>query len=220
MCFSEEMSLTIGITGILFSVYLYNKNIYASLGIGYFALMEILQFFRYKVINKCNSSYNKFLTNIGYIHICFQPFFANLWLFAFTTNPNFIFLYMSFFAGLLLASRLFFVNDDELCDTNNEPLCGKQTCAFSGNKHIAWNIRLRAPGKYWFTPSIGLHFFMWVIPTLTMFQLNPIIALLLTGPYLGFIMTDNIHEQPAIWCYTVIAQMIVTYYLIINKTRD
>jgi hypothetical protein len=214
MCFSENISLAIGITGILSSLYFYNKNIYASIGIGYFALMEILQFFQYKVINQCNNDYNKFLTNIGYIHICFQPLFFNIWLFAFTNKPNFIFLYMSFFAGLLLVSRLFFVKDKELCDNKNEPLCGKKTCSFSGNKHIAWNVRLRAAGKYWFTPSIGLHFFMWVIPVLTIFQIKPFLAMLLTAPYLGFLLTNNIHEQPAIWCYTEIGQMLLTYYLI------
>jgi hypothetical protein len=214
MCFSENMSLTLGIIGISSGIYFYNKNIYASIGIVYFALMEILQFFQYKVINKCNNNYNIFLTNIAYIHICFQPLFFNLWLFAFTNKPNFIFLYMSFFAGLLLASRLFFVRDNELCDTNNEPLCGKKTCSFSGNRHIAWNIRLRAPGKYWFTPSIGLHFFMWVIPVLTIFQLKPFLAMILTGPYLVYLFTDNIHEQAAIWCYMGICQMILTYYFI------
>jgi hypothetical protein len=176
--------------------------------------MEIIQFFQYKVINECNNDYNKFLTILGYIHICFQPLFFNLWLFAFTKNPNFTFLYMSFFAGLLLASRLFFVKDEELCDTNNEPLCGEKTCSFSGNKHIAWNVRLRAPGKYWFTPSIGLHFFMWAIPVLTIFQLKPILALLMTGPYLAYFITNNIHEQPAIWCYMAIGQMLLTYYFI------
>ena len=121
---------------------------------------------------------------------------------------------MSFFAGLLLASRLFFVKNSELCDDKNEPLCGKQTCAVSGNKHIACNIRLRAPGTYWFTPSIGLHFFMWVVPVLTLFQLKPLLAMILTGPYLGYLLTNNINEQPAIWCYTEIGQMLITYYLI------
>ena len=48
MCFSEQYSLIIGITGILSSLYFYKKNIYASIGIGYFALMEIIQFFQYK----------------------------------------------------------------------------------------------------------------------------------------------------------------------------
>lgn len=214
MCFSENISLAIGIFGLVSSAYFYHKNVYASIGIGYFALMEIIQFFQYKVINQCDNENNQFLTTLGYLHICFQPLFFNLWLFAFTKKPQFIFIYMSFFAGLLLASRLLSVDDNELCDTQNEPLCGKDTCAISGERHIAWNVRLRAPGTYWFTPSIGLHFFMWVIPVLTMFQLKPFLALLLTGPYLGILLTTNIHEKPAIWCYTAIAQIFLTYYLL------
>ena len=78
MCFSENISLTIGLIGIISSIYFYPKNIYASIGIGYFALMEILQYFQYKVINECNNKYNKFLTILGEIHICFQPLFFNL----------------------------------------------------------------------------------------------------------------------------------------------
>jgi hypothetical protein len=124
---------------------------------------------------------------------------------------------MSFLAGILLASRLFLVHDDELCDTKNEPLCGEETCSVSGSKHIAWNIRLRAPGTFWFTPSIGLHFFMWVIPVLTIFQIKPILAMLLSGPYLGILLTTNKNEQPAIWCYTAISQMILTYFLLKNN---
>ena len=214
MCFSENMSLAIGIVGGLSSMYFYNKNIYASIGIGYFAIMEILQYFQYKVINQCDNKYNKLLTNIGYLHICFQSLFFNIWLFAFIKKPNVIFLYMSFFAGLLLATRLFFVSDDELCDTNNEPLCGKQTCSFSGEKHIAWNMRLRAPGKYWFTPSIGLSFFMWTIPALMTLELKPILAMLLTFPYIASLLTNNIHEQPAIWCFTGIGQMLLAHILL------
>jgi len=214
MCFSKNLSLVVGITGLLSSIYFYQKNIYASVGIGYFALMEVLQFFQYDVINQCNNNYNKFLTYLGYIHICFQPLFFNIWLFAFIKNPNFTFIYLSFFAGLLLLSRIFYVKDNELCDEKNEPLCGKKTCSFSGEKHIAWNIRLRSPGKNWFTPSIGLHFFMWVIPVLTIVKFKPILAMILTGPYLGVLLTKNIHEQPAIWCYTGIGQMLITYFLI------
>lgn len=214
MCFSKNLSLVVGMTGLLSSIYFYQKNIYASIGIGYFALMEVLQFFQYDVINQCNNNYNKFLTYLGYLHICFQPLFFNLWLFAFTKNPNFTFIYLSFFAALLMLSRIFYVTDNELCDNNNEPLCGKKTCSYSGERHIAWNVRLRSPGKHWFTPSIGLHFFMWVIPVLTIIQMKPILAMILTGPYLGILLTQNIHEQPAIWCYTAIGQMILTYFLL------
>jgi hypothetical protein len=214
MCFTENISLIFGILGILTSMYFYKKNIYASIGICYFAIMEILQYFQYRVINQCDNNYNIFLTYIGYIHICFQPLFFNLWLFAFIKNPNFIILYMCFFTGLLLTSRLFFVKDVELCDTNNEPLCSNKTCTVSGEKHIAWNVRLRAPGKYYFTPSIALHFFMFVVPVLSTFQLKPILAMLLTGPYISFLITNNIHEQPAVWCYTEVLQLIITFILI------
>jgi hypothetical protein len=44
MCFSESMSLYIGSVGLLASLYFAPINLYASIGIGYFALMEILQY--------------------------------------------------------------------------------------------------------------------------------------------------------------------------------
>ena len=72
MCFTENISLTIGIAGILASIYFYNKNIYASIGIGYFALMEIIQYFQYKVINQCNNKYNKLLTMLPTIILQFM----------------------------------------------------------------------------------------------------------------------------------------------------
>jgi hypothetical protein len=106
------------------------------------------------------------------------------------------------------------VDDNELCDSRNEPLCGSRTCSTSGERHIVWNVRLRTPGKYWFTPSIGLHFFMWVIPVLTIFQLKPFLALILTGPYLGILLTANLHERASIWCYTAIGQILLTHFLL------
>lgn len=216
MCFSERMSLGIGLTGIAAALFIYarTKNAYASIGLAYFALMEIIQYFQYKVIDQCTNKTNRYLTILGYIHICFQPLFFNLWLFAFTVKPIVEYLYMSFFGGLLLASRLFFVKRHELCDQHNEPLCGKQTCAISGERHIAWNLRLRATD--WITPSISLHFFLWIFPALSMFQLKPLLAILLTGPYFGYLLTSNIHERPAIWCYTGIAQIIITCWLLLN----
>ena len=75
MCFSQNMSLSVGIFGILSSIYFLKLNIYAAIGIFYFSLMEIIQYFQYKVIDQCDNKYNKLLTKIGYIHICFQPLF-------------------------------------------------------------------------------------------------------------------------------------------------
>jgi hypothetical protein len=55
---------------------------------------------------------------------------------------------------------------------------------------------------------------MWVIPVVTMFQLKPFLAMILTGPYAAFLLTNNINEKPAIWCYTAIGQIFLTYYLL------
>lgn len=219
MCFSERISLVLGLTGIASALYIYarTKNAYASIGLGYVALMEIIQYFQYKVINQCNNKTNRYLTILGYIHICFQPLFFNLWLFAFTVKPIVQYLHLSFFGGLMLASRLFFVNNNNnnnLCNPLHEPLCGKRTCSISGDRHIAWNLRLRAPD--WVTPSISLHFFLWIFPALSMFQLKPLTAILLTGPYFGYLLTNNIHERPAIWCYTFVMQVIVTCWLLLR----
>jgi len=217
MCFSQPMSLAIGLGGVLLGLYFFLcVNKYAGIGIMYFALMEIIQFFQYSVIDKCDDPWNKFLTNLGYLHISFQPVFWNIWLFAFVEKPMWIFVYMSIAAGILLFSRIFNVTDDELCDTRNEPLCGKSTCAFTGERHVAWNVRLRAAGARYYTPSIALHFFMLFIPTLVTFQAKPIIAMLLAGPWLGILLTSNIHEAPAIWCYTVIAQFLISQTLLMK----
>ena len=82
MCFSQSGSLIVGLTGICFSLFLLQgsnkKRVYAAIGITYFSLMEILQFFQYQVIDDC-TAYNERLTLLGYLHICFQPFFVNVW---------------------------------------------------------------------------------------------------------------------------------------------
>jgi hypothetical protein len=214
MCFSQNISLGFAITGIISSYYFYvKKHYYAAIGIFYFSLMELIQYFQYKVINQCDNKINILLTYIGYLHICFQPVFVNIWLFSFTKNPNYDFLYLSLVAGILLFMRIFWVTDTTLCDTKNEPICGPKTCTFSGERHLAWNVRLRAAGQNWFTPSIGLHFFLFVIPALITFQFKPIMAVLIIAPYAGM-LTSNIHEKPAIWCYTSIMQLLISFYLL------
>ena len=46
MCFSENMSLIIGLSGLASGVYFAQKNSYAAIGIAYFSLMEIIQYFQ------------------------------------------------------------------------------------------------------------------------------------------------------------------------------
>ena len=67
MCFSEKMSLGISVIGFVSSIYFLRINIYAAIGIFYFSLMELIQYFQYKVIDQCDNNYNKFLTRVGVI---------------------------------------------------------------------------------------------------------------------------------------------------------
>lgn len=215
MCFSGNISLAFAVLAFVSAAYFYKKSKYAAIGIFYFGIMELLQYFQYQVIDKCVDPWNKFLTKVGYLHICFQPLMINVMLAAFSGGVlNYPFIYASVVAGILMASRMIPVDDADLCDGRNEPLCGKKTCTFMGDRHLAWNVRLRAAGKNWFTPSIGLHFFLWVVPTLIAFKLKPIIALILTGPFMVWLFTGNIHEAPAIWCYTSVMQILMAYYLL------
>lgn len=95
MCFSAEMSLGFSIAGILFTVWCFysNGNMNIVKGVGWFVLMELLQFVQYQFIatdidpenptfeqmqqsQTCRSSMNRFLTLLGFIHIAFQPYFS------------------------------------------------------------------------------------------------------------------------------------------------
>tara|TARA_Y100000389_G_scaffold13821_1_gene12273 strand:- start:8154 stop:8870 length:717 start_codon:yes stop_codon:yes gene_type:complete len=235
MCFTQNISFSIGIIGILAAFILFNnKFYYASIATFYFSLMEIIQGFQYFVINQCKNNINKLLTYIGYIHICFQPVFISLLLYEFVNNKKKNFNYLLFIisisliGGLLLFSRIYVPNNNELCNYRIEPLCGKNTCSLSGLYHIIWHIRLRAPGSYWLTPSMGLHFFLWVVPfivfglilknykiiILTLFTIIIPIILTILIYYKNLSYEDFIHEIPSIWCIIFIPQIIITFIIL------
>lgn len=244
MCFTQSMSFSIGFIGIVASIILYiNNYYYASIGILYFSLMEIIQGFQYFVINKCDNYINEILTYIGYLHICFQPVFISIWLFEFINNKKINLNYLKLIlgiciaGGILLASRIFMINSNTLCNANQEPLCGKKTCSLSGKYHIVWNIRLRAPGTYYWTPSISLHFFLLCIPYIVLgILLNnyKVILLALLGVLIPNILyfsmvyyynfntnkwtfdNKNLHEIGSIWCLLFIPQIIITMLLLLK----
>ena len=242
MCFTQSMSFSFGTMGIIASYIMYiNKYYYASLGIFYFSLMEILQGLQYFVIDECDNYINKLLTYIGYLHICFQPVFISFWLYEFIDNKKKHLEYLKFIIGLclagaiLLATRVFIIAEDTLCNTKTEPLCGEKTCSLTGKYHIVWNIKLRAPGTYYWTPSISLHFFLLCIPYIVLgiiLKNYKVVALSLLSIVSVFILyfllvyyysfkekqwkhdTENIHELASIWCFLFIPQTILTFLLL------
>ena len=80
MCFNKELSLAFSVIGTVVASWLYYqfKNFSAFIGVMYFVLMEFLQFVQYLYIDQCENEWNQFLTVLGFLHICYQPFFTHL----------------------------------------------------------------------------------------------------------------------------------------------
>jgi len=240
MCFTQSMSFSFAVIGMILSYLMYtNKYYYVSVGILFFSLMELLQGLQYFYIDKCDNYMNKLLTYIGYLHICLQPLFISIWLFEFIDNKKQNYDYLKFIIGICLAgailllSRVFILHENTLCDTQTEPLCGEKTCSLSGKYHIIWNIKLRAPGTYYFTPSMGLHFFLYCVPFVVlgiMLKNYKVIALALSTVILPFLLylillnsstldenkydNKNKHELASIWCFISIPFIIFTFILL------
>src|SRR5947207_2283933 len=79
MCWSGEASAALATAGFLSSAYAAHKKESRRLwlALAYFTLMEALQAYTYSVIDNCSLPANQVATLLGYLHICFQPFFAN-----------------------------------------------------------------------------------------------------------------------------------------------
>jgi len=86
---------------------------------------------------------NQFLTVLGFLHLAFQPFFANLYMGSFMTRGQKrylpLILSLSLMGGVMLTNRLFqSERSDVPCEVGIEPMCGARTCTFHGNVHLAW----------------------------------------------------------------------------------
>ena len=86
MCFSQEISGFFSALSVAAAYWGYRKQgARSACGCLYFGAMELLQFFQYFVVARpedgyaqCGNQTNQFLTGLGLLHICFQPYFA-LW---------------------------------------------------------------------------------------------------------------------------------------------
>lgn len=202
MCWSGEASTALAALGLFCTGHAIAKRksplLWAPLG--YFSLMEALQAYTYGVINQCGLPQNEMATILGYLHICFQPFFI-----------NFISLYfinkrvakkiapvvyaICFACAILMIIKLYPFSWAPKCDPLTRPMCGLDICSFSGNWHIAWRMPindLMHPFSFYLLAG-------FILPVLygswrfTAFHF-------VTGPLLAWLTTNNIHEWPAIWC--------------------
>ena len=85
MCFSMAMSMTLATTAFAVALYEYRcfQNRWYSIGIAYWGLMELLQGFQHiwaadasDNYAMCGNKINQILTDLGCLHIVFQPLFS------------------------------------------------------------------------------------------------------------------------------------------------
>ena len=206
MCFSAEMSFGIASLGIGAGVYVQSKGGSLRLCIPayFFSSMEALQGFQYFWINECGNPTNQTLTALGWAHICFQPYFANMFISWFIKDKKMGDLYWSFVSklclvtGFFLLSRLY-VPDGKLCAIGSEVLCAERLCAYSGSFHIAWEIPLRA--ATYMTPSQYAHFFMLFVPGLMAGCWKLTLWVFVSGVVLPVLFVSDMNEAPVIWCF-------------------
>lgn len=147
------------------------KNYDMFSGVIYFVLMEALQFFQYWYIDDCANPINQWLTVVGFLHICFQPYFTHLMNFAVVRRPEKVAVgnaikRLCLLQGLYMFSRWVFVdmeNMDLSCNAHDW-VSGESSCTYMGNVHLAWKLPLRTHSYFW--PCNNIHFFMMFAPFL------------------------------------------------------
>eukprot|EP00051_Salpingoeca_urceolata_P027265 m.480702 g.480702 ORF g.480702 m.480702 type:complete len:282 (-) comp21928_c0_seq1:242-1087(-) len=228
MCFNKEMSGSFAVAGFFMSFWVWHKtsNTQLAIGIFYFFLMEFLQFFQYLTIDQCDNTTNQFLTVLGYLHICYQPYFTHVINSSLTKSKVILWQYvpimrLCIIGGTLLALRLPFshlakmdISPDGPCGESTEWLRGEKLCTISGKYHLAWSVPMSDPSYLW--PSAAIHSFLMFAPFFVL-KWNMIIQglfLFATGPLLAAYITPNLQEQASIWCFFSISQIGIMLYLI------
>ena len=222
MCWSGEASAVLATVGISATVYLAKKGESSELYVplGYFAFMELLQAVTYIFIDQCNSPWNQILTRIGYFHIAFQPFFANMVAMYFVPEevkrriqrPVYA---ICTVAAVLILIKMVPATGLGTCHVGTEGFCGSIACSLSGNWHIAWQLPLNGlmSGSidYLFGFEYGMHAFVYILAVFIMPVIYGswrfVLLHFVMGPLISDLTTDDPNEFIAVWCLFSIALM-------------
>jgi len=238
-----EMSALFAGIGLFSSWWIYSKTYNAALasGVFFFFTMELLQsiqyFFIAPLLNSpiCDTFMNQFLTILGFLHICLQPYFCHVINASLTKNEKYLDRYMiikrlCLIGGGMLFTRFLVANVWEQTlgsQASTEWLRGPKLCTYRGNSHLAWSIPMADPT--YVIPGAAIHSFLMFAPFFALYEKKGMVVqgafLFLFGPYLAGLITPNLMEQASIWCFFSIAQIAIMLFciretLIINWGRD
>jgi len=221
MCFSEKWSLGFSILGGLISLYrIYNKYLLVAILLPvFYTIMEITQYYQYKVIDQCDNLINQNLTKFTWVLQWIQPLLWNMAYFYITKSNKGVFKFaivlslIVFITGVL---RVFNTSDNK--SFTHETQVNGRNCTISGDKHLQWNNNAQTfhgaePNWFvynllWFIPIL------WITPFKTaqqilLWQLAGIISAMLI---LGGIAHGNDQLAPT-WCLLSIPGIILSEFI-------
>eukprot|EP01130_Rhizamoeba_saxonica_P002301 TRINITY_DN12132_c0_g1_i1.p1 TRINITY_DN12132_c0_g1~~TRINITY_DN12132_c0_g1_i1.p1 ORF type:complete len:284 (+),score=49.69 TRINITY_DN12132_c0_g1_i1:55-906(+) len=111
MCFDQKSSFSFAALGLFLAYYVHSRthNTKLAIGVFWFFLMEFLQGFQYFWIDDCDNFWNQFLTLLGFVHICFQPYFTHIINSSLTKNPRVLQQYVVILRMCLLGGVMLFM---------------------------------------------------------------------------------------------------------------
>jgi hypothetical protein len=223
-----------------------NRNL--AIGVFYFFTMEALQAVQYLYLAAdlqspvCDQLVNKFLTILGFAHICAQPYFCHLMNEALSGEPAKsqtpehnakLIKYRAQYAAIkrlcVIGGFLIFIRlplsyvpgwntQDVSPAKNTEWIRGSHLCTFKSESmvHLGWSIPMT--DATYNMQSIGLHSFLMFAPFFALYEKKGMVlqglVLYLTGPFLASVISPNLLEQASIWCFFSIAQISIMLFLI------
>jgi len=210
MCWSGEASATLAAAGFLGTAYGAWRREPAALWVtlGYFSLMEALQAFTYSVIDQCSLPSNQVATMLACFHIIFQPFFIT------AISLHFInaglakkiepFAYVLCFVNTLwMLLQLYPFAWAGHCKLG-EPICGEMLCSVRGNWHIAWSVPRNG-----MLSAYPTYFIVGFLMPLLYGSWRFMLFIILSGPVLAQLSTNNPNEWPAIWCILSVVLLLI-----------
>ena len=219
MCWSGEASTVLAAVGLGSTAYVAYKGEDKRLWmpLGYFSLMEALQAYTYTVIDDCANPANQVATLLGYLHIAFQPFLANLISLYFVPKEVRDRIETGVYGVVCVGSLCLLVSLYPFewatpCEVGKNAFCGERICSVSGSWHIAWEI----PRTQIWLGTLPYVFTVFVLPIMYgswRFTLYHIF----TGPAAAYLTTGNLNEFPAVWCLYSIALLLIVVKTPVRK---
>jgi hypothetical protein len=186
------------------------------LTLGYFALMEALQFGGYAVVDRCGTPANETITWLSMLHIVFQPFVINAFAMTLVVRPIPAATRALVWGGCAASAVVMLTQLQPFAWAGScapgAILCGPALCTVSGDWHIAWDVPYNGllngvdTGLGWGFPTYMIAAF--ALPLLYG-AWRFVLLHAAVGPILAGQLTSNPNEVPAIWCLFSICILLI-----------